>query len=202
MKRLHRPDLHGWSRFDEARNLDFHSVLWSTAAGNVAFDPLPVSDHDRRHLEQLGGCATIVITNSDHTRGAVELAAATGARVLGPAGERTAFPIDCDGWIADGDDIAPGLVAMAVEGSKTPGELVFVLESSTLITGDLVRAHEGGRLCLLPDAKLADREAAIRSVERLTRLEALEAVLVGDGWPMFRGGRQGLAELLRDLAPR
>ena len=26
MKALHRPDLFGWSQFDEARNLDFHGV--------------------------------------------------------------------------------------------------------------------------------------------------------------------------------
>ena len=31
----------------------------------------------------------------------------------------------------------------------------LLLDGSTLVTGDLIRAHEGGRLCLLPDAKLA-----------------------------------------------
>ena len=49
MKRLHRVDLHGWSCFDETRDLDFHSVLWTRPDGNVVVDPLPLTDHDRRH---------------------------------------------------------------------------------------------------------------------------------------------------------
>ncbi len=198
MKRLHRGDLYGWSRFDEDRNIDFHSTLWVAPGGNIAIDPLPLSEHDRRHLEQLGGCSIIVITNSDHTRGAVELAAATSARILGPAGERESFPISCSGWLADGDLVAPGLRAIALDGSKTPGELALVLEDTTLITGDLVRAHEGGKLARLPDAKLRDRAAALRSLRRLAELPRIDAVLVGDGWPIFRGG----ADALRELAAR
>ncbi|HTE53967.1 MAG TPA: hypothetical protein VK698_24095 [Kofleriaceae bacterium] len=195
MKRLHRPDLWSWSLFDEGRNLDFHSLLWVSPGGNVAVDPLPQSDHDRRHLLSLGGVATIVITNSDHVRGAAELAAATGARVLGPAGERERFPHRCDGFLADGDEIGPGLIALALDGSKTPGELALLLDGSTLITGDLVRAHRGGGLDMLPDAKLVDRAAALASVRRLATLPGIEAVLVGDGWPIFRGGGDALRAL-------
>jgi hypothetical protein len=38
MKRLHRPDMWAWawSRFDEAHNQDFHSVLFVSPDGNVA----------------------------------------------------------------------------------------------------------------------------------------------------------------------
>jgi hypothetical protein len=199
VKRLHRKDLFGWSRFDEARNIDFHSVLWVRDGGNVAIDPLPLSEHDRQHLAALGGVATIVITNSDHARAAAELAQAFGAEVLGPAGEQSAFPLACRRWLADGDEIVPGLRAHALEGSKTPGELALVLDGSTLITGDLIRAHEGGRLCLLPDAKLADREAAIASVLRLASIPTLDAVLPGDGWPVFRAARAVLDELVASL---
>ena len=76
MKPLHRPDLFGWSRFDESRNLDFCSVAWVRPGGNVLIDPLPMSEHDLAHLEGLGGAALIVITNSDHTRGAQRAGAA------------------------------------------------------------------------------------------------------------------------------
>jgi len=196
VKRLHRPDLWSWSRFDEARNVDFHGLLWVRPGGNVAIDPLPQTAHDRRHLESLGGAATIVITNSDHVRGAVELADATGALLLGPAGERAGFPIPCHRYLEDGDEVVAGLVALALDGSKTPGELALLLEGSTLITGDLVRANRGGALDLLPDARLADRGAALASLRRLAGLPGIEAVLVGDGWPVFRGGAAALAELL------
>ncbi|TDJ53750.1 MAG: MBL fold metallo-hydrolase [Gemmatimonadetes bacterium] len=193
MKRLHRDDLYGWSVFDERLNIDFHSVVWVRPGGNVVIDPLPLSDHDRAHLEQLGSVDTIVITNSDHVRASKPLAEATGARILGPADERVQF--ECDGWLSDGDVVVPGLTVMTLYGSKTPGELALLLEETTLITGDLIRAHEAGSLCLLPDPKLSDKQQAIASLRRLTELPRIEAVLPGDGWPVFRGGAQALADL-------
>jgi hypothetical protein len=198
MKRLHRPDLFGWTQFDEARDIDFHSVLWARPGGGVIIDPLPLSRHDLKHLRQLGGVRHIVVTNSDHARVAEALAIETGAELLGPDAERASFPMECDRWLRDGDEVVPGLTALALEGSKTPGELALLLERATLITGDLVRAHAGGRLDLLPDPKLADRAAALSSLARLAALPDVEAVLVGDGWPAFQGG----AALLRALLAR
>jgi hypothetical protein len=199
MKRLHRGDLYGWSEFNRDRNIDFHSVLWTRPSGNVAIDPLPLSEHDAAHLASLGALSFIVITNSDHTREAQALAARTGAKLVGPAGERDAFPLACELWLSDGDEPVPGLRALALEGSKTPGELALVLEERTLITGDLVRAHEGGKLTMLPDPKLKDRARAVASVQRLAALSSIEAVLVGDGWPVFRGGHDALRELASRL---
>lgn len=195
MKRLHRPDLFGWSEFNEDRNIDFHSVLWQRRDGNVAVDPLPLSRHDGKHVAELGGVSIIVITNSDHVRAARNLAEEFDAAVYGPAAERESFPIACDRWLEDGDEIVPGLRALTVAGSKTPGELALLLEDATLITGDLIRAHEGGRLCLLPDAKLSDKQAALDSVRRLCGLSGIDAVLTGDGWPVFRDGAERLHEL-------
>jgi hypothetical protein len=200
VKKLHRPDLWGWSRFDEGRNIDFNSVFWARSGGNVAIDPLPLTPHDLAHVEALGGVMVIVVTNSDHTRAATALAEATRARVLGPAGEKASFPIRCDDFLADGDLIVPGLAAIELHGSKTPGELALLLEDTTLITGDLVRAHRGGGLDLLPAVKLSDRAAAIESLRRLAALPRLRAVLVGDGWPVFDHGREALAALLADQA--
>lgn len=195
MKRLHRPDLYGWSVFDEARDIDFHSVLWVRPEGNVAIDPLPMTPHDREHLESLGPVAAVVVTNSDHRRDAPGLAARTGATLCGPAGEQNDGHLECDRWLGDGDEVVPGMAALALEGSKTPGELALLLEGTTLITGDLIRAHEGGRLCMLPEAKLANPVRARASIARLARLPEVEAVLVGDGWPIFRGGGAELRRL-------
>ena len=190
MKRLHRPDLYGWSRFDEARNIDFHSVLWVREGGNVVIDPLPLTEHDAHHLRELGGVSLIVVTNSDHVRAAAEIAREHHARVAGPVAEKATFPIPCDVWLADGDEPVPGLTVLALSGSKTAGELALVLEKRTLITGDLVRAHEGGKLCLLPYGKLEDLEQARASVRRLAALSGIEAVITGDGWPIFRHGAE------------
>ena len=199
MKRMHRPDLFGWSVFDESRDLDFHSLLWVRPVGNVAIDPLPLSLHDRKHLDELGGVGLVVVTNSDHTRNAEWLARTYDARLAGPRAERDDFPLRCDLWLGDGDEPVPGLKAIALEGSKTPGEVALVLDGTTLVTGDLVRAHEGGRLTTLPAAKLRDAAAAARSVRRLAALPGIDAVLVGDGWPIFRGAGDALRELAASL---
>lgn len=199
MKQLHRPDLFGWSVFDPDRNIDFHSVVWVRDQGNVVIDPLPMSDHDSAHLDSLDGAAFIVVTNSDHTRDAAKLCAATGAELLGPAGEQDGFPLKCARWVEDGDVIVEGLKAYALDGSKTPGELALILEGRTLITGDLIRAHEGGRLRLIPDAKLKDKKRAVGSVKRIIAMGPFDAVLPGDGWPVFRDGQKVLDELVASL---
>ena len=199
MKRLHRPDLFGWSEFNQDRNIDFHSVVWVRPEGNVVIDPLALSDHDEAHLRELGGVAWIVVTNSGHARDSSKLAERTGAQLVGPSQEGDHFPLECARWLTDGDVVVPGMTALELEGSKTPGELALLLEGTTLITGDLIRAHEGGALCLLPEEKLSDRRKAIASVYRLTLLPALGAVLPGDGWPVFRDAQSLLQELLVSL---
>ena len=201
MKRLHRPEFHGWSRFDESRNVDFHSVLWKSSAGNLAVDPLPLSPHDEQHLGELGGAKLVIITNSDHVRGAARFSELTGAQIAGPSAERASFPITCDLWLKEGDQPLPGVSVLELSGSKTPGELALLIDdrkTRTLVTGDLVRAHQAGALNLLPDAKLSDRSAAVASLGRLAELD-VDAVLVGDGWPVFRDGARALRELLSSL---
>lgn len=196
MKSLHRPELFCWSVFDEARNVDFHGLCISHPEGSVLIDPLPMSPHDRAHLDSLGPVAVIVVSNSDHTRAAEALANETGATLCGPAAERHNFPMRIDRWLSEGDEVVPGLTVHTLDGSKTLGEIALVWQGSTLITGDLIRAHKASGLMILPDAKLADRAAAVQSVRRLAELPGIEAVLVGDGWQVFRGG----GALLRSLA--
>ncbi len=199
MKRLHRPNLFSWSVFNEDRNIDFHSAVWVRPEGNVVIDPLPLSEHDEAHLRELGGAAWIVITNSDHVRDSIRLAENTGAQLMGPSQEADNFPVECTRWLADGDEVVPGMLALELDGSKTPGELALLLERSTLITGDLIRAHAGGALRLLPEEKLSDKRKAIESLRRLTLLPELEALLPGDGWPVFRDATVLLRELLMNL---
>jgi Metallo-beta-lactamase superfamily len=199
MKFLHRLDLYGWSVFNPARNIDFNGIAWVRPDGNILIDPVALSNHDWNHLKSLGGVAWIVLTNSEHLRAAKEIADQTYAKIAGPAGEKDSFPMLCDRWLSDGDELVPGLKAIELNGSKTPGELALLLEETTLITGDLVRAHKAGILTILPDEKLLNRTEAIASVRRLAELAEVEAVLVGDGWSIFRDGRDRLQELVATL---
>jgi len=204
MKLLHRHNLYCWSQFDEDRNIDFHSYAWVTdgEAGSkdvVVIDPLPMSEHDKKHLGTLGKVNRILITNSDHVRAAEQLAKDTGAEIWGPVAEKDDFPIKCDHWLGEEKNAIEGLDSYALSGSKTGGELAFVIEKNTLITGDLIRAHSGGKLCMLPDAKLKHKTLAVEAVKRLANLKGIHAILPGDGWPVFRNGSKVLAELVSSL---
>jgi hypothetical protein len=199
MKQLHRKDLFGWSVFNEERNLDFHSVLWVRSEGNVAIDPLPLSAHDRKHLQDLGSPKFVVITNFDHVRASWLIAQEYGAKLYGPGGDKDLIPFPCDVWLTGDENIVPGLTAFRLNGSKTPGELALLLEDTTLITGDLIRCHVGGELCLLPDSKLQDKSQAIASVKRLAALPHIKTVLPGDGWPLFNNGGEALRSLAASL---
>jgi hypothetical protein len=197
MKRLHRPDLFTWSAYDVGQQVDFNGFLWKRAGGNVVIDPVPLTAPDWSHLDELGGAAWVIITNSSHVRASAEVAARTGAQVLGPAGERSGFPVACARWLADGDEPVPGLVVRELHGSKTEGELALVLEGTTAIFGDLVRAHQAGALMLLRREKLRDPPRALESVRRLRSLHpGVEHVLVGDGWCAFRTGGVLLDDLI------
>jgi hypothetical protein len=197
VKRLHRDDLYGWSRFQDHIDLDFNGFALVRPAGNLLIDPMPLSPHDLEQLRALGGVAWIVLTNSYHVRDAQRLADAFGARIAGPAQERAGFPIACARWLKDGDELTPGLVAYELDGSKTPGELALVLDETTLISGDLIRAHRPGALQLLAADKLKDVPAVHSSLRRLlARAPKIEAVLVGDGWCCFHDGAAQLSRLI------
>jgi len=198
MKQLHKPNLFAWSAFDETRNVDFNTTVWTREDGNIVIDPMPLSGHDQAHLEALGGVAWIVMTNSDHIRSAQQIAAHFGAKLAAPAAEREHWPFPCDAWLEDGDELVPGLTAFTCDGSKTPGELVLRIGTDTIVTGDLIRAHKAGTLMTLPDAKLTSRSAANRSLARLAALPDIDAVLVGDGWHLFSGAGPALQALCAD----
>jgi glyoxylase-like metal-dependent hydrolase (beta-lactamase superfamily II) len=221
MKQLHKPNLWSWSLFNEERNLDFHSVFWSRPAGNVVIDPLPFSVHDAAHVVQLGGIRDIILTNSDHARATARLLeerlleegllrevslkspllGGAPIRVWGPRLEPAFLEAVGARPLATEHSLGADLQVLELQGSKTPGELCLVIEGDTLVTGDLIRGQRAGRLNLLPDAKLSDKALAIGSLEALARLRNIEAVLVGDGWPLFRAGSAALLELLREQRP-
>jgi glyoxylase-like metal-dependent hydrolase (beta-lactamase superfamily II) len=199
MKQLHKSNLWMWSEFNEEKNIDFNGFLWCRDAGNILIDPVPLSAHDHAHLTSLGGVASILITNSDHIRAAYTIANEFKATLYAPLAEKSSWSGACEHWLSEGDTLFPGIDILEMQGSKTPGELAFILDDETLIAGDLVRSHQAGVLMLLPNPKLTDSKAAHSSVLRLTKLQKLQHVLVGDGWCHFHNGRQLLTALASKL---
>lgn len=205
MKSLHRPDLFAWSSFDDSRNVDFTGHLLVVDGGpNVAFDPMPLSEHDLAHVDQLGGVDWVLISNADHVRDTAAFCARWDAKVAAPAAERdrsefAGLPVAL--WLQPDEGLTFGVHCLGMRGSKTAGELAFLLPGGdTLLCGDLVRGQRAGSLNLLPDPKLGDKAAAIASVQALAERGDIEAVLVGDGQSIFRDGAARLRELASSLS--
>ena len=199
MKSLHLPNLFTWSEFNRERNIDFNSVLICQEKGNVVIAPLPLPEHDQEHLKSLGGIDWIVLTNSDHIRDAMKLRQHFNARVAGPVGEKDNFGCDCDRWLKHGDYVNEKLQVLEMDGSKTPGELCLLYDHTTLITGDLIRAHAPHTLMTLPDSKLRAPRVAMESIRQLREYTQIETILVGDGWHLFAKGHQELCALIQRL---
>ena len=199
MKQLHRSDLFSWSVFNEERNIDFNGTLWLRSSGNILIDPLPLKGHDINHLESLGGATHVIITNSDHVRDAAKIVLLTGAKCWGPVAEKHDFPITCDGWLSEEEQPIKGIEVFCLNGSKTPGELALLIDDKTLVTGDLIRAHEGGYLRMLPEEKLQNHALALESIKRMASITRIQAVIPGDGWPIFNNGHEALVTLSQKI---
>jgi len=192
-----------WSAFDAARNVDFHGTLLVLPTGNLVFDPMPLSEHDAAHVASLGGVAWVNISNADHVRAAADFKARFGAQIGAPAAEmlHPAYGgLEVDYWFGGDELLECGVRMVPMAGSKTKGEVAFVMPGGdTIVTGDLVRSHQGGSLNLLPEPKLSDRAAALASVRSLLELPELRHVVVGDGYPVFHLGREALTSLLGEV---
>lgn len=201
MKSLHRRDLYAWSAFDTTRNVDFNGTFWQRDKGNIAIDPMPLSEHDRDHVAQLGGLSWVLLTNADHVRDTAAIAQRFAAQIAAPSLERDApqlRDLDIAHWLEPNEVLPCGIRCIPMAGSKgLAGELAFLLpEKDTLICGDLIRGQRAGSLNLLPDGKLTDKEASLAAVRDLIQLSSLQSIIVGDGQSTFRNAPSRLTELL------
>ena len=71
-------DIFTWSRLSEPHGYDFNGHFLRHGGGNVVIDPVEPEPGDLDWLAR-EGAARIVITNRNHSRGANQLRAATGA---------------------------------------------------------------------------------------------------------------------------
>lgn len=197
MKKLMVDDLYSWSVFSEGRQIDFNGHLWVRDEGNIAIDPVAMSDSDRAHFEQLGGAKWIVITNRDHEREAAAFQEWTGAEVIVHEADADLVDIKPSRTVSDGETIVPGLKAVHLQHGKSPGEIaLYFTQKSTILFGDIVAGEPMGRLSLLADDKLEDAPKAALQLRKVLTLR-FNTVLVGDGHSIFRDGRQELVDCLQ-----
>ncbi|MBC5810454.1 MAG: cupin domain-containing protein [Candidatus Eremiobacteraeota bacterium] len=180
-----------WSAWQPERNLFFNSFFLAHQDGNLAVDPLPLSEADAADIERRGGVAWIVVTNRDHERAARAVAERFGAKIAASAVDAPLMSGPVDRALADGDTIC-GVAAIALDGLKTAGEIALnVIGKHTVIVGDALWGDPAGSLRLMPDEKLGDPARGALSLRRLAAALP-ENVLVGDGTCIFGGARSVL----------
>ncbi|MBI2503284.1 MAG: hypothetical protein HYW07_08630 [Candidatus Latescibacteria bacterium] len=198
MKKILFDDLYLWSVFNETRQLDFNGHLWVRPEGNVLVDPVAMIPSDLEQLEQLGGAAWIVLTNTDHERQAAFFRQRTGAKILVHALDAGSLAVPVERSFADGEEIVPGLVALHLRHGKSPGEVALYWPQKKLVlSGDLVVGAPVGRISLLMDEKLQDPPRAALEVRKLLALDFAH-LLVGDGHAVLHQGRERLLECLEE----
>ena len=195
--RLEIPGGWMWSAWQPDRGMAFNSYLFERDGGAVAIDPLPLEERELDDLAaRVGPVHTIVLTNRDHARAAGVLRERFGSRILAHAPEASLFELPIDATFEDREEIFPGAFALAIPCGKTPGETAIVLPAArAAIVGDAIIGAPAGSLSLLPDEKLADPSGLVLALRRLWARD-LEALLLGDGQPLFTGADAALGRLL------
>jgi uncharacterized cupin superfamily protein len=198
--------VHVWSAWQADRRIDFNGFFVEGLGGGLLIDPLPLDATRLARVRERGGAAHVLLTNADHWRGTADVAAALGCRVLAPAGDRERFGERAgkvDAWYESTADLPEGLRegidVVLLRGGKSPVEAALVLRPQRAVMfGDAVRSHASGRLQLLPDDKLADKDALLTSFRPLLS-RPIDAVLVADGDCTWRDGREALFAMLDTL---
>ncbi len=139
----------------------FSSFLWVRDGGNVAFDPLPLSDDDARAIEALGGVATVLLTNRDHERGAAAMRERFASRVLSSRREAELFELRVDGTFDR--QVLPGLLAIPLDGAKTPGEVAFLTEDLEVGIVGRCDPRSAGRSAFVPARRKTLRSGGTRT---------------------------------------
>ena len=184
-----------WSLWKPERNLFFNSFFITRPDGNLAIDPLPLSDADAREIEAHGGLAWVVITNRDHERDARAVAARFGAKIAASAPDVETLSGPVDRGLAHGDEIGGALV-FVLDGFKTPGECALCFSDlQTVVLGDALWGAPAGSLQLMPGDKLADPRRAALSLRAIAAMWP-NHLLVGDGACIFGNAK---AEIWKTL---
>jgi glyoxylase-like metal-dependent hydrolase (beta-lactamase superfamily II) len=192
-------DVFTWSWYSEPHGYDFNGYLIRSEDGNLAIDPVSMSDEVLEAITALG-IARILITNRNHTRAANRLRAATSAPTAiheSDAEYAEAQGALIDGAFEPGERIGP-LNVVAVPG-KSPGEVAFHWPvRRILIVGDAVVGDPPGHLSLLREAVMDDPARLRQSVRWLLDLD-FDTLLLGDGVSILGAAKLEMKALVDGL---
>ncbi|MBV9997592.1 MAG: hypothetical protein JO015_00605 [Verrucomicrobia bacterium] len=190
------PVLFAWQAYDPAAKVDLTSVAHLVDGRLVLVDPVELTDEAEAELVSAGDPVAIVLTNGNHERAGVRLAASWQVPVLCHRAAAAETGIAADAYVDDGQELLGGLTVITLPGGG-PGELaLYHAGSQALSFGDLVINLPGYEFSLLPDKYCADPRQARASLRKLQGL-SVSRVTFAHGWPVVTGAGERLTRLIQ-----
>ncbi|MBI3448182.1 MAG: hypothetical protein HY049_04595 [Acidobacteria bacterium] len=191
------PGIHTWSHYSTQKRMDFNGWCLPGKDGTVLVDPPPADRRTMTAIEKLGPVRAIILTNKDHVRACDELAGHFRAPVLIHQADAPLVTLRIGGLFLDGEKLPGGLEVIHVSGAKSPGECALLFPpAKALILGDALIGKPKGKLSMLPEEKFPDPSKAVEGIRALLDYP-FDAVLVGDGAPILKGGRKAIEDFLK-----
>lgn len=190
------PSLVSWHRYAPDVKADLFSTAVLCEAGAYLIDPIEIASDELRSAVAPAAVAGVVVTNENHARASGELAAAFGVPLYTHATTRTALEIEGATIIADGEQFAPGLRAIAIDGAPA-GEVAIhaAPDGGSLIIGDALINMGSYGFAFLPAKYCTNQKQMRRSLRKLLDYD-FERIVFAHGLPIVVGAKERLAQLL------
>ncbi|MEO7168661.1 MAG: hypothetical protein ABI787_11665 [Spartobacteria bacterium] len=185
-----------WQVYDPAVKSDLYSTAVESGARLFLIDPVPLAADSLAELAAGARVAGVLVTNSNHPRAAASFGRQFAAPIYAAAPVVEALEGEKTVSITDGEEIFPGLTAVALPGGA-PGEMAFHFaeEGGTMVVGDALIHFEPYGFALLPAKYCTDQKALRRSLRRLLDWP-FERLLFAHGTPILSSARARLETLL------
>ena len=187
------PGVWTWSVLNEARGMNFNGWYVRKGEEAVIIDPPPPPDELLHAVEKWRRPVAILLTNKHHTRASEEIRRELACPLWVPEDDKPLMEISADRTYRNGDNLPCDLKAITVRDNKTPGESAFLYQGPVraLIVGDAVLGSPAGSLSMLPPEKFKNIDKARAGLSAFLEHD-FEALLLGDGEPIVKGGRKTL----------
>ena len=185
-----------WHRYAPDVKADLFSTAVISNAGAYLIDAIDISFDDLRSAISPASIAAVVVTNENHARVSGELAAAFSVPLYTHAATRAALRMHAATCIADGEQFAPGLRAIAIEGAPA-GEIAIHAEpdGGSLIIGDALINMGSYGFTFLPAKYCTNHKQMRRSLRKLLNCD-FERIVFAHGSPIVVRAKERLTQLL------
>ena len=197
------PDIHRvcrtvvtWHRYAPDVKAELFSTAVISNAKAYLVDPIKIDCECLQTTLAPAEIAGVVVTNENHARAAVEVAAVLGVPLYAHSATRDALDLPSTTELSDGQEFAPGLTALTIDGAPA-GEIAIYaqLEGGTLVIGDALINMGAYGFALLPAKYCANQKQMRRSLRKLLDCQ-FERIVFAHGLPVVTDAKRRLAELL------